>query len=105
MLEFIADIYLFKDNGGAMPGDGWSGMMPSFNMDGDLIASRILCDKPLIKEQWHEVIIQLPYGDKFEHIKGKLKNEYEFKLNIGGRLLGKGIIKCVEWQSLYFEQI
>lgn len=95
MLEFIAKIYLFKENGGVMPGDGWSGMMPSFNMDGELIASRILCDNTLAKEEWHEVIIQLPYGDKFEHIKGKLKNDYEFKLNVGGKVLGKGIIKYI----------
>jgi hypothetical protein len=96
LLEFIAEIYLFKENGGAMPGDGWSGMMPSFNMDGELIASRVLCEKPLTKEQWHEVIIQLPYGDRFEDIKENLKNEYEFKLNIGGKVLGKGIIKYIE---------
>lgn len=96
MLEFIAEIYLFKENGGAMPGDGWSGMMPSFNMDGDLVASKILCDKPIPKEKWQEVIIQLPYGDKFEHIKATLKNNYEFKLNVGGKVLGKGVIKHIE---------
>jgi len=97
LLEFIADIYLFEENGGAMPGDGWSGMMPSFNMDGVLIASRVLSDKPVLpKGEWHEVIIQLPYGDKFEEIKGTLKNNYEFKLNFGGKVLGKGIIKYID---------
>ncbi|MGL5084227.1 MAG: hypothetical protein ACRC68_00650 [Clostridium sp.] len=74
MLEFIAEIYLFKENGGAMPGDGWPGMMPSFNMDGELIVSKVLCYGFLRKEQWHEVIIQLPYGDRFEQIKAKLRN-------------------------------
>ncbi|AGF55482.1 hypothetical protein B0P06_000420 [Clostridium saccharoperbutylacetonicum] len=96
MLEFIAEVYFFKENSGAMPGDGWPGMMPSFNMDGELIASKILCDGPLAKEQWHEVIMQLPYGDRFEDIKGILKNNYEFKLNFGGKVFGKGIIKYID---------
>lgn len=96
MLEFIAKIYLFKENDGAMPGDGWSGMMPSFNMDGDLIMSRILSNEPLTKEEWHEVIIQLPYGDKFEHIRKNLENDYEFKLNVGGKILGEGKITYID---------
>lgn len=92
MLEFIAEIYLSNDNGGAMVGDGWSGMMPSFNMDGEFIMSRVLSDKPLTKEQWHEVVIQLPLGDEYQQVKEKLKDGYEFKLNFGGKVLGKGII-------------
>ncbi|AGF55480.1 hypothetical protein B0P06_000422 [Clostridium saccharoperbutylacetonicum] len=95
MLEFIAEIYLFNDNGGAMVGDGWSGMMPSFNMGDEFIMSRILSDKPLTKEQWHEVIIQLPFGDEDQQVKEKLKNGYEFKLNFGRRILGKGVITCI----------
>ncbi|WP_160680162.1 hypothetical protein [Clostridium sp. C8-1-8] len=96
MLEFIAKIYLFKENGGVMIGDGWSGMMPSFNMDGDLIMSRIIAYEPLTIEQWHEVLIQLPYGNEFEEIKQRLKNNYEFKLNVGGKVLGKGIITYID---------
>lgn len=96
MLQFIADIYLFEENGGVLPGDGWSGMMPSINLDGELIASRILSDKALTKEEWHEVIIELPYGDKVNSIKEKIKEQYEFKLNIGGKVLGKGKVKCID---------
>lgn len=95
-MEFIADILLYKDNKGAMPGDGWSGMMPSFNLDGELIASRILSNEPLTLEEWHEVIVQLPYGNQFEHIRKPLKVGYVFKLNFGGTVLGEGKIKYIE---------
>lgn len=97
MLEFIAEIYLFKDNEGAMEGNGWSGMMPSLNMlDGQFLISRVLSDKPLTKEQWHEVIIQLPFGNEYPlTVKEKLKDGFEFKLNFGRKVLGKGIITCI----------
>lgn len=95
MLEFLADIYLYEENGGAMKGDGWSGMMPSLNMDGQFVMSKVLADKPLKKGEWHEVIIQLPYGNEFEYIKNTIKEGYEFKLNFGVKVLGEGRVKSL----------
>ena len=67
-------------------------MMPSFNFNGELIMSRILSDNAIPRGKWCEVLIQLPYGDKFEHIYKNVAIDTKFKLNVGGKIIGEGVI-------------
>ena len=76
VLEFIAEIYFFELNNNAIYS---SGMMPSFNMDGELIASRMLSNKPMNTEEWHEVIIQLPYGGSLNILETLSKMDMNLK--------------------------
>jgi hypothetical protein len=75
-----------------MDRDGFSGMMPSFNANGELIMCKILSDEKniqLIRGNLYKVTIQLPYGEKFQDT---IIPDYSFNLNIGGRVIGRGTI-------------
>lgn len=90
MLEFYAIIYLFNEAEGGMDREGFSGMMPSFSVNNDLIMSKILMgsiNSEIKRGQEYNVKIQLPYGENFSKY---IYEGYEFNLNIGGKVIGKG---------------
>ncbi|RKN70650.1 hypothetical protein [Paenibacillus ginsengarvi] len=90
MLSLEAEVLLFNGQDGGMKVDGFSGMMASFSVKGELIACKILSksgDKKIMRGTKNSVIIQLPYGENYkEHI----TQNYEFKLNHGGHVFGEG---------------
>ena len=75
--------------------DGFSGMRPSFNLNGEPITSEVVSAvgcQVLDKGARHEVIIALPYGEVLgDHLGASAK----FRLQVGGRLLATGTILSV----------
>ncbi len=81
MLRFEADLVLYIDNAGALDGDGYNGMMPSFNLNGELIACRIITPdgaNKFARGVWHRLIVELVYGEMADQIRPDLS----FKLNL-----------------------
>lgn len=92
MLEVLAEIKLNKENEGGMDRDGFSGMMPSFNVNGELIMCKLIygdINTKILRGQTYNIIIQLPYGERYKDV---INAGYLFNLNIGGRIIGKGKI-------------
>ncbi|GMX63996.1 hypothetical protein Elgi_04500 [Paenibacillus elgii] len=90
MLVTIAEIILLEEADGGMKRDGRSGMSPSFVVEDDLIMCEILADdNDQIFQRGKEylVTIHLPYGEIYSEI---IVTNYKFKLNYGGRTVGKG---------------
>lgn len=77
--------------------DGFSGMRPSFNLDGDPITSEVHSaqgERVLAKGKDHDVVVTLPYG---EILGDKLRVGASFVLQVGGRMLATGnIVEVVE---------
>lgn len=96
MLSLEATIYLKKtEEVGGMSKPGFAGMQPSFNIDGELIMCRIfpLSNKKLMSlGQEHKVRIDLPYGEVYA---SSLEKDYRFLLNIGGNIIGWGIVEKI----------
>lgn len=96
MLKISSNIYLYEKDKSNME-YGFSGMMPSFNVDGMLIMCKITKGKlklPFSVGEYHDVIIELPYGDKF---KESIIPDYQFKLQVGGQIIGHGkVLQIIE---------
>jgi translation elongation factor EF-Tu-like GTPase len=92
MIRFAARIYLKTFDEGGMSNPGWSGMMPSFNITGELILCRIeetSGNKELPLGTEHNVFIELPYGEFYiDSITANAK----FLLQLGGRVIGWGTV-------------
>lgn len=102
MLSIKANIYLKKtEEAGGMNRPGFSGMQPSFNVESELIMCRIFEisgkeEMPLGNE--YEVRIDLPYGEQYSSY---IVPEYKFFLNIGGNIIGRGIVeKILDWSHI-----
>ena len=70
----------------------FSGIQPSLEIDGQLIACRILngsLGEPIDPECWHEVDVDLPYG---ELLADSFRVGREFKLKIASWEIGHGKI-------------
>lgn len=97
MLKIIANIRFCSEEEGGMDKDVYSGIMPSFSVNGDLIMCKIILkedtEKRLIRGEKYKVQIELPYG---EHFKDYIYSGYEFNLNDGARVIGKGIVNRIE---------
>jgi hypothetical protein len=82
-----------------MPKEGFSGMRPSFRVAGELIMCEILMGPkgtPMVRGESYEVQINLPYGEMFrEH----LHVGDRFELNVGGMVIGEGLITEVHQQA------
>lgn len=80
-----------------MDKDVYSGIMPSFSVNGELIMCRIIFkenkDKRFIRGENYKVLIELPYG---EHFKDHIYIGYKFNLNEGARVIGNGIVERIE---------
>ena len=92
MLKVKAKIYLQPESEGGLTREGYSGMQPSMDIDGELIACKVICgdegtSMPLDRE--YEVMIELGYGEIFED---KLKSGFHFNLNIASRVIGDGVV-------------
>ncbi|KQO15419.1 hypothetical protein [Paenibacillus sp. Leaf72] len=94
MLKLVAEVNFLPENEGGMTKDIFSGLMVSFNVNGELIMCKISLgeedDKRVIsKGEKHIVHIELPYGEVFKDL---IVPNYVFNLNGGGRIIGKGIV-------------
>lgn len=94
MLKLIAEVNFLPENEGGMTKDIFSGLMVSFNVNGELIMCKINLGeednkKVIPKGEKHIVHIELPYGEVF---KDSILPNYVFNLNVGGRVIGKGIV-------------
>ena len=93
MLKIKAKIYLQPEGEAGLTREGYSGMQPSMDVDGELIACKIFYGDegtvmPLDRE--YDVLIELGYGEIFED---KLKPGFHFNLNIASRIIGNGVIQ------------
>lgn len=92
MLSIEARIYLKTEDEGGLTRPGFSGMQPSMDVRGELIACKII-DGPkgsrLELGQEHDVRIDLAYGEDYSEV---LRSGFSFNLNIGGRVIGAGRI-------------
>jgi len=88
-----AKIHLRTESEGGLTKAGFSGMQPSIDIDGDLVACKIICGEegtPMPLGNNYEVSIELGYGKIYEE---KLKSGFHFNLNIASRVIGEGVIK------------
>jgi len=93
MLKMYATINLLKKNECEIDQIGFSGMMPSFNIEGKLVMCEIVTingSKLIERGIANKVEIRLPYGEKF---KNELNVGYKFKLNLGEVIIGYGEIE------------
>ena len=92
MLSVEARIYLRPEDQGGLTRPGFSGMQPSMDINGDLIACKIIDGQEgsrLNLGEEHDVRIDLPYGEDYVDV---LRSGLEFNLNVGGRIIGSGRI-------------
>lgn len=92
MKSVKANIYLLTENEGGMTRDGFSGMQPSFNINGELIMSKIFAlsnDKSLPRGVNQDVKIDIPYGDIYSD---ELEVGRTFLLQTGAKVIGRGTI-------------
>jgi translation elongation factor EF-Tu-like GTPase len=92
MKSIKANIYLLTENEGGMTRDGFSGMQPSFNINGELIMSNIVTlsnDDSLPRGVNQDVKIDVPYGEIYsdEFVVGRT-----FLLQTGAKIIGRGVI-------------
>lgn len=95
MYKVLAQMRLYPESEGGMTRDGFSGMRPSFGVAGELIMCEIFetsGERVMERGASHEVRIHLPYGEMF---KERLPVGYQFKLNVGGKVIGEGVIKGI----------
>lgn len=99
MYTVIASIRLRTEAEGGMPKEGFSGMRPSFRVAGELIMCEVIKDPEggtLERGKTYDVRIKLPYGEVFrEH----LYVGFRFELNVGGMVIGEGVIKEIPEQK------
>ncbi|WP_240416818.1 hypothetical protein [Paenibacillus periandrae] len=87
-----AQIRLLTSEEGGMNRDGRSGMMPSFDVNGELIMCAVNLvdpDDTIKRGIVYVVTIQLPYAENYKNI---IVPQYEFNLNYGGKIIGKGTV-------------
>ena len=92
MLSIEARIYLAAEGEGGLTRPGFSGMQPSMNIRGDLVACRIIdgAEGELLElGQEHDVRIDLGYGEEYADV---LRSGFRFTLNVGGRIVGEGTV-------------
>jgi translation elongation factor EF-Tu-like GTPase len=92
MLSVEARIYLKTEDEGGLTRPGFSGMQPSMDINGELIACKIIDGaegERLDLGQEHDVRIDLGYGEVFSDV---LRSGFKFNLNVGGRVIGNGRI-------------
>lgn len=92
MLSVEARIYLKTEDEGGLTRPGFSGMQPSMDINGELVACKILDDPEGVRldlGQEHDVRIDLGYGEDYADV---LHGGFKFNLNVGGRVIGKGEI-------------
>jgi len=94
MLKIIAEVCFLPENEDGMTKDIYSGLMVSFDVNGELIMCKINLgneeEKTVIpKGEKHIVNIELPYGEVY---KEWIAPNYAFNLNVGSRVIAKGTI-------------
>ena len=88
MLSIEAQIYLLSEEEGGVR--GFSHMQPSMNINGELVACKIIDGQkgdPISLGEYHDVRIDLGYGEDYQDV---LRSGFEFGLNAGGRIIGHG---------------
>jgi translation elongation factor EF-Tu-like GTPase len=94
-MKFSADILFTPTLEGGMQDQYFSGMKPSFNIDGQLImcSFEVADGSKVIKSgEIRSVVIELPH---YQLVAKYLKVGAKFKLNSGGRVLGSGTITAL----------
>ncbi|SFE86968.1 hypothetical protein SAMN04487969_108138 [Paenibacillus algorifonticola] len=94
MLKVMAEVCFISENEGGMTKDVFSGLMASFNVNGELIMCKINLGEEVEKEvipkgEKHIVNIELPYGEVYKDL---ILPNYVFNLNVGIRVIAKGIV-------------
>ena len=92
MLSVEATINLRTEEEGGLIRPGFSGMQPSMDINGELVACKILEGfegNPLGLGQEHDVQIDPAYGERFSNVR---RAGFLFNLNVGGRIIGRGQI-------------
>ena len=95
MLEVEARIIWKTSEEGGLSQQPFSGIQPSFSVGEDLIACIVSRKDNGATMDWgkeYEVSIKLPYGEAY------VKQVYigmEFNLNLGGRIIGNGLVRLV----------
>jgi len=91
MFTVNAEIKLSKDQ---MSRKGFSGMRPSFDTGKELIMCTVYSKQgkfiPVGTRQ--KVDIELPYGEQYADI---IKPGYTFSLHVGGKIIGRGLVKNI----------
>ena len=92
MIRVTAEIHLDPQAEGGLAKDGFSGMQPSINIDGELVACKIIFGEigtlmPLGRD--YCVMLEIPYGEF--HVE-KLKPGFQFDINIASRKIGSGSV-------------
>ena len=93
MLEVGAKIYLRTESEGGLTRPGFSGMQPSMDINGKLVACKIIYGKegtPMPLGHDYEVSIELGYGEMF---RDQLTSGFRFNLNIASHVIGNGVIR------------
>ncbi|HZG13659.1 MAG TPA: hypothetical protein VE710_01455 [Candidatus Bathyarchaeia archaeon] len=95
MLKVIAEIYILTKEEGGVDNDIHSGVMPSFKVNGDLIACRIISkDRIIPKGKHHIVELEFPYGEIYsQYIIPGLESHFHSGAKIEG---SAKIIKIIE---------
>jgi len=93
MYKIKANIHLYLEKEGGSTRTGFSGMQPSIDIGGDLIACKIIygnhgAEMPLGQD--YDVAVELPYGEVYAD---RLKSGFHFNLNIAGRVIGYGTVE------------
>ncbi|GGF88177.1 hypothetical protein GCM10010912_36810 [Paenibacillus albidus] len=94
MLKILAEVCFLPENEGGMTRDAFSGLMVSFNVNGDLIMCKIILGeekekKIILRGEKHIVDIELPYGEMYKDL---IIPYYVFTLNVGKRVIANGIV-------------
>ena len=95
MCVIRATILLKTADEGGLPGDGFSGMQPSFTVSDDRIICRVRAGAegaPILGGQSQIVRIELPYGEKYADL---IQPGYGFELTVGGKVVGHGRVDAV----------
>jgi len=95
MLKLEADIYLKSEEEGGMCKEGFAGMMPSFNVENNLIMCRVILhtNETIIRRgQCHKVIIELPYEEDYQDF---IFEGYSFTLNTGKKIIAHGKVMSI----------
>ncbi len=90
MLTLEAQIYLKLAEEGGMTKEVFSGMMPSLNVENNLIMCKVIShanETIMRRGQYHKVVIELPYGEDFKDF---ILEGYQFTLNTGGKIIAHG---------------
>ena len=92
MLKFTARVYFRTADEGGLTNPAFSGIQPSIEIAGDLVACRIFCGEEgteMALGEKHDVQLALAYESKAS---AKLEKNFHFGLNVGGRVIGGGVI-------------